>query len=418
MDHEQAMKILFLSDNFPPEVNAPATRLHEHAKRWVAAGHEVTVITCAPNFPEGRVYEGYRNAWRRVETVDGIRVVRVKTYITANEGFLKRTLDYLSFAFMSVLVGAFEKRPDVVVATSPQFFAACGGWVLSLLKRRPFVFELRDLWPASIAAVGAMRQSRVLRWLEKLELFLYRRARAVITVTEAFKKDLVERGIEASKIHVVINGVDLERYRPMERSPELSAEFGLDGKFVAGYIGTHGMAHALDKVLDAAALLRDRDDIRFLMVGGGAERANIERIAAERGLANVVFVPRQPKERMPAIWSLCDVAIVPLRDNPVFATVIPSKIFECMGMGIPVLLSLPDGEASRIVHDTDCGVCIPPEDPGSMSRTITALSDDRRLLRKHAESSLVASQANSREQKARSMITILTGCVALPCKSV
>ena len=381
MDHEQAMKILFLSDNFPPEVNAPATRLHEHAKRWVAAGHEVTVITCAPNFPEGRVYEGYRNAWRRVETVDGIRVVRVKTYITANEGFLKRTLDYLSFAFMSVLVGAFEKRPDVVVATSPQFFAACGGWVLSLLKRRPFVFELRDLWPASIAAVGAMRQSRVLRWLEKLELFLYRRARAVITVTEAFKKDLVERGIEASKIHVVINGVDLERYRPMERSPELSAEFGLDGKFVAGYIGTHGMAHALDKVLDAAALLRDRDDIRFLMVGGGAERANIERIAAERGLANVVFVPRQPKERMPAIWSLCDVAIVPLRDNPVFATVIPSKIFECMGMGIPVLLSLPDGEASRIVHDTDCGVCIPPEDPGSMSRTITALSDDRRLLR-------------------------------------
>ncbi len=279
------MRILFLSDNFPPEGNAPATRLYEHAVRWVRGGHEVTVVTCAPNFPEGRLFDGYRNAWRQVEQMDGIRVVRVKTYITANEGFLRRTLDYLSFMVMGFVMALFERRPDVVVATSPQFFTAIAGWALSVAKWRPFVFELRDLWPASIVAVGAMRKTLVIRLLERLELFLYRRADAIVSVTESFRRDLVARGIDGGKIHVVVNGVDLEKYRSQPRSPELEAELGLRGKFVAGYIGTHGMAHALDKVVEAAALLADRDDIRFLFVGGGADRARVERMVAERGLA-------------------------------------------------------------------------------------------------------------------------------------
>src|SRR2546426_180895 len=147
------MRILFLSDNFPPEGNAPATRLYEHAIRWVRGGTEVTVVTCAPNFPEGKLFPGYRNAWRQVETVDGIRVVRVKTYISANEGFLRRTLDYLSFMVAGFVAGLFESRPHVVVATSPQFFSAVAGWALSAVRRLPFIFELRDLWPATIVAV-------------------------------------------------------------------------------------------------------------------------------------------------------------------------------------------------------------------------------------------------------------------------
>ncbi len=320
------MRILFLSDNFPPESNAPATRLHEHAVRWVRAGHEVTVITCAPNFPEGKLYAGYRNAWRQVETIDGIRVVRVKTYITANEGFLRRTLDYMSFMAMAFVMGLFERRPDVVVSTSPQFFCAIAGWALSVAKWRPFVFELRDLWPASIVAVGAMATSPAIRALERIELFLYRRAAAVVSVTESFREDLVARGIDRAKIHVVINGVDLDRYEPRPRDAGLEREFGLEGKFVAGYMGTHGLAHALPGVLEAAERLREREDIVFFFAGSGAQRGTVERIVAERGLANVRLIPRQPKDRMPALWSACDVAIVPLRDNPVFATVIPSKI--------------------------------------------------------------------------------------------
>ncbi|MFM2289698.1 MAG: hypothetical protein RL684_2841 [Pseudomonadota bacterium] len=401
------MRILFLSDNFPPEGNAPATRLHEHALRWVRDGHEVTVVTCAPNFPEGRVFPGYRNRWRQVETIDGIRVVRVKTYITANEGFLKRTLDYMSFMLAGFIAGLFERRPDVVVATSPQFFCAVGGWLLSAVRRLPFVFELRDLWPASIVAVGAMRKSLVIRLLEKLELFLYRRADAIVSVTYSFRDDLAARGVPADKVHVVVNGVDLDRYAPMPRDAELAAQFDLGDRFVVGYLGTHGMAHALDKVLEGVERLRHEPGIAFFFAGGGAERARVEALVAERGLTNVRLIPRQPKEMMPRLWSLCDVALIPLRDTPVFATVIPSKLFECMGMGLPVVMSLPRGEATRIVEDTGCGIVVPPEDPAALADAICALAADSARLAALQDASTAAAPGYSRDTQARRMLAIL-----------
>lgn len=403
------MRILFLSDNFPPEGNAPATRLYEHATRWVRAGHQVTVITCAPNFPEGRLFAGYRNDWRKVEVVDGIRVVRVKTYITANEGFLRRTLDYMSFMAVATVMSVIEPRPDVVVATSPQFFCAIAGWMVSLLKWRPFVFELRDLWPASIMAVGAMKKNLVIRLLEKIELFLYRRAETIVSVTQSFREDLTLRGIPREKIHVVINGVDLDRYEPQPRDAELAREFGLEGKFVAGYMGTHGMAHALPKVLDAAERLLARDDIAFFFAGSGAERAHVEQLVADRGLRNVRLIPRQPKERMPALWSLCDLAIVPLRDTPVFATVIPSKIFEAMGMGVPILMSLPEGEATGIVRQTGSGVCVKPEDPASMATEIARLASSPEEVSRLSRQAREAAPKFSRDSLATQMLVLLGG---------
>ena len=406
------MRILFLSDNFPPEGNAPAARLHEHARRWIGDGHQVTVITSAPNFPEGKLFAGYRNRWHQVEEMDGIRVVRVKTYISANEGFLKRFSDYLSFMVSAFVAGLFEKRPDVVVATSPQFFCAVGGWALSLVRRLPFVFELRDLWPASIIAVGAMRKNLTIRLLEKLELFLYRRADAVVSVTHSFCDDLVSRGIDRGKLHVVVNGVDLERYSPMPRDPALAAEFGLDGKFVVGYLGTHGMAHRLDRVLDAAERLLDDDRIAFFFAGGGAERANVERQVRERGLHNVRMIPRQPKEIMPRLWSLCDVSLIPLRDTPVFSLVIPSKLFESMGMGIPVLMSLPAGEATGIVAATGCGVCVPPENPEALATAVAALASEPERMRSLQSASLAAAPIYSRATQARRMLSILERVVS------
>lgn len=400
------MRILFLSDNFPPETNAPATRLYEHAVHWVKAGHAVTVVTCAPNFPEGKLFPGYRNAWRQVEVIDGIRVVRMKTYITANEGFLKRTLDYLSFMLMGFVGGLFEKRPDVVVATSPQFFAALGGWALSVAKWRPFVFEVRDLWPASITAVGAMKKSWIIRFFEQVELFLYRRADAIIPVTNAFKREMAERGVPPGKIHVVINGVDISRYSPLPRDPSAAAEFGLDGKFVAGYMGTHGMAHALPKVLEAAERLLDEPRIAFFFAGAGAERAKVEAIVAERGLHNVSLIPRQPKERMPALWSLCDVSIVPLRDTPVFATVIPSKIFESMAMGVPILMSLPEGEATGMIRDAGSGVCVPPEDPAAMADALRRLLNEREHWQRLRQAGIDAAPRFSRGELAHEMLRI------------
>ncbi|MFQ5765190.1 MAG: glycosyltransferase family 4 protein, partial [Rhodospirillales bacterium] len=324
------MNILFLTENFPPETNAAATRVYERACYWVEWGHQVTVITQAPNFPEGRLHPGYRNRWRQAEEMSGIRVVRVKTYIAPNRGVVRRTLDFLSFMVTGIWAGVREPKPDVVVATSPQFFAAVGGWLLGAARRVPFVFELGDLWPASIAAVGVLRTGPLLRLVEALELHLYGRAEAVVALTGAFKDNLTGRGIDADKIGVVPNGVDVWRYGPRDRDPDLAREWGLEGRFVVGYVGTHGMAHGLGNVLAAAERLEGTDDVRFLLVGAGAERDALIAEARRRGLVNVLFMPPQPKDAMPRVWSLCDVALVHLKSDPVFAGVIPSKIFEAM----------------------------------------------------------------------------------------
>lgn len=401
------MNVLFLTDNFVPERNAPATRTYEHARQWVADGHSVTVITTTPNFPEGQVYPGYSNRLRQVEMIDGIRVVRVLSYVTANEGFLKRTLDYVSFMVTGGLAALFERRPDVLVTTSPQFFCAMAGWFVSRLRRLPWVFELRDLWPASIVAVGAMKPGPMIRLLERIELAMYRSADAVVSVTESFKRDLIARGIPANKIHVILNGVDLRKFRPRARDPELTARLGLEGRFVVGYLGTIGMAHALDKVLDAAALLQADPRIVFLIAGSGARRAELERRVNTEGLHNVRFLEPQSKEKMPALWSVHDVALIPLQDKDLFRTVIPSKMFEAMGMGIPILMSLPEGEATGLLVSTKAGVVVAPEQPHVLAAAVVRLSNDPRLVSELRDAALVAAPQFSRQERAHAMAQIL-----------
>jgi colanic acid biosynthesis glycosyl transferase WcaI len=406
------MRILFISDNFPPEVNAPASRTFEHAKRWVSDGAVVTVMTCAPNFPQGEVHNGYRNAWRTVEYVEGIRVVRVKSYITGNDGFFLRILDYVSFMCSAFVFGLFEKRPDVVVGTSPQFFSALCAWRLSVVKWRPFVFELRDLWPASIVTVGAMKKGTTIRFLEKLELFLYRRASIVISVTESFVDDLAGRGIDRAKIHVVRNGVDLELYRPSPKSESLARALKVEDKFVVAYLGTHGMAHALENVLEAAMLLKDHTEIVFLLVGHGAQKDQLVRQSREMGLKNVVFHDSMPKEKMPDLWSISDIALVHLKDDPVFAAVIPSKIFEAFGMGKPVLIVQPDGEAADIVRDAGAGEWVPPENPELLATIIVKWSSDEQLRSDYSSNSRKAAKDHSRDRLASEMLAVLNLTVA------
>ena len=408
------MRILFFTENFPPETNAAATRVAERARHWIAAGHEVTVITCAPNFPHGRLFPGWRNRWRQVETRDGVRVVRVKTFIAKNEGIVLRTLDFLSFMTASFVAALFERRPDIVASTSPQFFAAVGAWALSAARRLPYVFELGDLWPRSIVAVGAMRDSAGLRAMEKLELFLYRRARAVVALTQSFKDNLVARGIAAEKIFVILNGVEPELYGPRARDATLARETGIGNDFTVGYVGTHGMAHGLSNVLDAADRLRGEAGIKFLFVGPGAERERLIAEARRRALENVVFLAPQPKERMPEVWSLCDVALVHLKDSPVFAEVIPSKIFEAMGMGLPILLAAPRGEASRIVEGESAGLAVAPEDPSTLAEAVRRLAADSALRRQLAASSLAAAPNHSRAAQAAAMMRVFEGVLAAP----
>ena len=293
------MRILFLSHYFPPEVNAPASRTYEHCKQWVKDGHVVTVVTCVPNHPRGKVYDGYRNRFFQREEKDGIQVIRVWTYLTANEGFFKRTLNYVSFMMSSIMITLWLPKADVVVTTSPQFFNGLAGYFVSRLKRMPWLLEIRDLWPESILVVGAIRNGAIIRLLEWVELFAYRHADRIVPVTDAFKRYMVGKGIASVKIEVIKNGVDLCFFKEITGPNPVASELKLHGKFVVSYFGTHGMAHCLETVLYSARELNNYEDIVFLLVGDGAERQRLVTMRDEMALHNVIMLDQQPKEKMP-----------------------------------------------------------------------------------------------------------------------
>lgn len=405
------MHILFLTDNFPPEGNAIASRVYERALLWVKWGHQVTIITSAPNFPEGKIYQGYKNKWYQVEAMNGIRVVRVKTFIAKNKGFLLRTLDFLSYIVPALNAGLIQSKPDVIAATTPQLFVGVTAWLLAKLRYKPFILEVADIWPASIVSVGAMKKSLLIRYLEKLELFLYRHATGIVVLTPAFKLNLTSRGIDPNKVSVVINGVDLNQYQPRERNTQLAKEIGLPAEsLVIGYLGTHGLAHALKNVLKTAQLLSEDKQIFFLFVGAGAERDDLISYAEQLQLTNIKFVSAQPKQRMPDFWSVCDAALIHLKNDPVFAEVIPSKIFEAMGMGLPIILAAPSGEASYIIQQSQAGVWVPAENPEQLAAAIADFKDP--IVRNtYATNSKKSACLYSREKQARDMLqAIATHC--------
>jgi glycosyltransferase involved in cell wall biosynthesis len=364
------MHILFLTDNFPPEVNAPATRTFEHAIEWVRRGAKVTVITGAPNFPTGKVFDGHRNRPYQVEQMAcGITVVRVWTYIAANRGFGRRIADYVSFAVTSAIGGVFVRDVDLIVATSPQFFTTCSGLLLSWMKRRPWVFELRDLWPESIRTVGAMQSNVTLRALEKLELFLYRQSDLVISVTNSFVDNLESRGISREKMRVVRNGVNLDAYSVRAKDHELIKQLGLEKTFVVGYLGTIGMAHGLHELLPYLPKECAGKPVSLLVVGEGAERERAEEAAVSAGIKNVRFVGMVNKSEVPRYLSIFDCGLVPLREDPNFERVIPSKIFELCAMGKPILLGVR-GEAQDLVMQYGAGTCFRPGNGEDFARAL------------------------------------------------
>jgi len=404
------MKILFFTENFPPETNAAATRVFERAVYWARWGHEVTIITCFPNFPDGKIFLGYKNEWYKKEMIEGINVVRVKTYIAPNKGVFKRSLDFASFFITGLIASLCQSRPDIVVATSPQPFSAVAGWVFGRITKKPFIFELGDLWPRSIYAVGVLKHGLIFSIMERLELFLYRQSTCIVALTQAFKINLVKRRIPESKIHVVINGVDLPRYQNINKNSQLASKLGLGKKFIVGYIGTLGMAHNLENVLHAASLMIDNKDIVFLFVGSGADKEKLENIAKKENLKNVIFLGRKPKENIPEIWSLCHIALVHLKNESAFSEVLPSKIFEAMGMGLPILLAAPKGEASNIVETNKCGEWVPSGDPKILSATIKSLSTDTRRLENYSRISKKLASNFSREEQAKKFLSVMESC--------
>lgn len=369
--------VLFLSNYFPPEVNALASRTWEHAREWSAGGGEVEVVAGPPHFPEGHVYEGYFNRLTR-ERLDGVEVLRVPMYITPNSGFYRRTLSYVSYMLSAIWhVRRLRLSPGVVVASSPQFFAGLAGWLVSRRLKLPFVLEIRDLWPESIVDVGAMRRGPVIRALEWLETRLYGAADHVVIVSPAFRDHIESRGVPADRITVLPNGVDLGSFeQPVPRGDieALRGELGLQGCFVASYIGTVGMAHGVEVLLAAARECPD-PELAFLIVGAGAEWQTLHDVAVAEGLDNLRVIEKQPRERMRLFYAASDVSIVHLKDRQAFRKVIPSKMFEAMAMRRPIVLGVR-GQAREILESAGAGIAVPPEDAGALLAAVLDLKHD------------------------------------------
>jgi len=381
------MRIAWLCHYFAPEMGAPQARLLELGKAFREAGHDVAAVTCFPNHPTGVLRPEDVGVGHRRDDVEGIAVFRCKSYVTPNKGFAKKTLGHLSF-MCSGLGGlsraAKEKRPDVVIVSSPTFFSVFTAWVWCTPRGIPWVFEVRDLWPAVFVELGVLKNRFVIWTLERMEMFLYGRATRVVTVTKSFKDHIARRGVDAAKIGVVTNGVDLDRFAPGPKDAEFARSVGLDGKLVVLYLGAHGISHALARMLDAAERLRDLDDVRFVFVGEGAEKDALVAEAKRRGLANVVFKDGVPKDEVVRWYRLADVGLVPLRNVPLFTTFIPSKMFELLACGVPIVGSVA-GEAAEILAASGGARVVPPEDVDAIVREIRALRDDPTARRRLGE---------------------------------
>jgi len=374
--------ILFLSHYFPPEVNAPASRTYEHCVRWAQAGHDVTVLTCQPNCPDGIIYPGYKNSFRRqVEFVDGVRIVRVWTYLAANTGTVRRISNYLSYMLSAILASIRLPRPDVVVATSPQFFCGWAGVWVARLKRVPLVLEIRDIWPESIRITGAIKNGLVLRLLEYMEQWMYQGAHHIVAVGNGYRANITEKVDMSDRISVITNGVDVRKFVSHEPDPQLRRSWGMANKFVCAYIGTIGMAHGLQVVVKAAEILRrkGRTDIGFLLVGDGSLRGRLADEVKQAGLDEmVVFAGRKPREQIPAILGSSDACLIHLKSCQLFTTVIPSKIFEALAMGRPIIMGVK-GESRRIVMEAGAGLEMEPDSPDSLALAVETLADNATL---------------------------------------
>ncbi|HEX3820827.1 MAG TPA: glycosyltransferase family 4 protein [Candidatus Sulfotelmatobacter sp.] len=374
------MKILYVSQYFPPEMGAPAARASELARHWVEAGHEVSVLTGFPNHPTGIVPEEWRPRLRRLtydEDINGIHIYRTWLWPLPNRKAHERMRNYASFCISAALRGLALPRPDVVIASSPQLLVGLSGWWLSFSRQIPFVFEVRDLWPESLAAVGASGEDSVLHQaLAKVAAFLYEKANLIVVVSPAFKDHLIHRWhVPEEKIAIVENGVETDLFSPVLATVTnaLRRELGAESKFLVCYIGTMGNAHGLETLLDAASKLkREIPDVLFLLIGEGAEKEKVRALAQVRGLINVKFLDQQPRDKIPAFISASDACLVLLKKTDVFKTVIPTKLLEFMSCARPVILGV-DGQARQIVEESAAGLAIEPENSDALVSAINQL---------------------------------------------
>ncbi|MAT39517.1 MAG: glycosyltransferase WbuB [Ectothiorhodospiraceae bacterium] len=385
-------------------MGAPAARAYEFSRRWVQAGHKVSVICGIPNHPHGVVYEGYRKQLLHHERIDGVDVYRSWVYVTPNAGFYRRILNYSSYAVTSVLAAEHLEKVDVCIATSPQFLTGVSGMAVKRTKGVPLVLEIRDLWPDSIKAVGIDVPEAVFSGMQRLERSMYRDADEIVIVSKAFEEHIRKAAGGSTTIHYVPNGINAanEPGRPESRKHFSGA---LESKLLVGYLGTFGMAQGLSTVIEAARKLLNRTEIHFVLVGEGAEKEKIRGLAAQ--LPNVSIFDRQERQVVAEMLSEIDIALVPLRKAELLKTVIPSKMFECMGAGLPIILGV-EGESERILNEAQAGIAVPPGDPDELAVAIERMAGDEQLRKWYSiNASIYVRKNHNLDQLANHYLSVL-----------
>ena len=372
------MKILILAENFYPETNAPAKRLFDHAKEWVRLGNEVTVLTGVPNVPKARVFKGYKNKIYQSEKIAGIKIVRVWTFIAKNEGVFLRALDFISFMVTSFFFGLFIKKPDKIIVSSPQFLPVISGFMIAKIKNVPFILEIRDLWPESIVALGAINKNHyIINILYKIAKYIYKKSELIVVVTKTFKEYLVDMGIKEDKIIIIENGFNFDSsLKPNKSIEAIKEKYNItNNNFTVSYIGTIGMSHGIKIIVDAAQLIKD---VNFLIVGEGAQKKSLQKIVKVKKITNVLFIDNIDWQEIVNINQIISVNLIHLRNLDLFKTVIPSKIFESMALKKPILAGLI-GESLDIIKQSRSGLEVISENPNSLVQNILKMKNDQSL---------------------------------------
>jgi putative colanic acid biosynthesis glycosyltransferase WcaI len=374
------MRIMFMAQCYAPENVSAAVLITELATDLARRGHHVVFITGAPNYPQGRVFAGYRNRVYHVEWLDGVRVVRTWSYISPRQTFWPRLLHYGTYSASAFYGGLFAGEPDIIVSYSPPLPLGLSAWLLSRLWRVPWVLEVEDLYPDAAVAAGVLHNQGVISFFSAMERFLYRHATHVSVISESFRRNLDRKGVPPEKITVIPVWADPDIVRPLPRENDFRRRHDLSGKLVAMYAGNLGLTSCLEDVLTAAKLLKNEADIRFVLVGEGVKKCELEAMAHDAELTNVLFLPYQPREIFPEMLAAADVGLVTLNSSSASSS-LPSKIFNVMASARPIVAVAPlDSEIAHLVEDVHCGMVVPPEQPARLAEVLAGLRGQAALM--------------------------------------
>lgn len=376
------MKILFLTQYCPPEVGAPQNRIFEFAKQLKSFGHEVSILTAMPNYPKGEIFDEYKGKKTVVEELEGIKIVRTSIYATKDKAFTKRLRNYLSFTFSSLIQGAkFIDRQDVIITESPPLFLGWSGYILSKWKHAKFIFNVSDLWPESAVKLGVLNNKLFIKLSTWLEEFCYRKATAVTGQTKGIVDNIVQRGINSNKVHLITNGVDTQFFKLENRDETFRKEIGIENKFSLCYAGIHGIAQGLEVIINTAEILREYENIQFVFIGDGPEKQKLINLKENKNLKNITFLPVQAKINMPKIIASMDATIIPLKKLDLFKGALPSKMFEALASELPIILGV-EGEAKNLIEEAGAGIVVEPENPEELALAVKTLYNNYQLRKR------------------------------------